>query len=108
MNIVEMGNGGEYAAVEMSDGRLTVTALDQSVEIDLQAIQSGPGAVDVSLFGGRLAVGLGGAYVANITPPAPVFEELPAAESDPDGGSVLQCIDNLDDTEIRLWDLSQQ
>jgi hypothetical protein len=52
-------------------------------------------------------VGLGDAYVANIIPPAPVFEELPAAESDPDGGSVLQCIDNLDDTEIRLWDLSQ-
>lgn len=106
MNIVKLGTGGEYATVEMEAGLLTVAALEQSVEIDLENIQSGPGAVDVSVFGGRLVMGMGDAYVANIIPPAPVFNEIPAG-SDPDGGSVLQRVGNLDDTEIRLWDLSQ-
>ena len=112
MRVINLDNTNNIADINLtSDNKLTISAFNQEVTIDLQEEQDkfNKKVINVMLKNGKLVINEGNEYyVAIVNIPPEEYEQNVVGTDEEDNPIVeLNKIDNLDKTEVVLFDLGK-
>ena len=112
MRVINLDNTNNIADINLtSDNKLTISAFNQEVTIDLQEEQDkfNKKVINVMLKNGKLVINEGNEYYVAIVNIPPEEYEQNVIGTDDEGNPIVELnkIDNLDKTEVVLFDLGK-